>query len=51
MVKSLGVAILSIFLYFYPHIAYIDAIYTIIISVVIIYTTIALIDDCVHARY
>jgi len=46
--KSLGVMILSIILYFFPKLTYIDAIYTIIVSILIITMTIELMDDCIH---
>lgn len=48
MLKSFGVMILSLILFYFPELSYIDAIYTIIISVLIIVMTIELMDDCIH---
>jgi len=48
MIKSLGVAVIAVVIYFYPHLAYIDAIYTIVVSIVIIVATVSLVKECIH---
>jgi len=48
LIKTVGIIIISVILYFYPEFKIIDPIYTIFLSFAIIGSTIEPVDDCVH---